>query len=61
MSDLFEQFIQAELVPIEPAKSLVENSPQADPVYVLVQSSDCPARVHRVTQPLLFDCSEVYQ
>ncbi len=60
MSDLFEQFIQAEKVPIvEPAN--VENTPPPAPVHVLVQSADCPARVHRIVQPTLFDCSQQYQ
>lgn len=31
------------------------------PTEALIASADCPSRVHRIVQPTLFDCAEVYQ
>ncbi len=63
MSDLFEQFSQAEKVPIVEPVNVAENSPPPEPAptEALIASADCPARVHRIVQPLLFDCSQQYQ
>ena len=44
MSHLFEQFSQAELVPIIPP--IVEPSPAI--AEILVATEDCPPKVHRV-------------
>jgi hypothetical protein len=38
-----------------------EQQRQEPPVEKLVASADCPARVYRITQPTLFDCSDIYQ
>ena len=60
MSDLFEQFSQAELVPIIPP--IVEPEPSPAIAEILVSTADCPPKVHRVTtQDTLFDCSEEYK
>ena len=56
--DLFEQFRQAEKVPIIPP---AEPEPSPEITEILVASADCPAKVHRIVQSTLFDCSTPYQ